>query len=88
MAWGRTKKLDDPIMQAVKINEEVGELCRELTRARLDTAEVEDAIGDILVTVLIESDILGFDPLLCLQKAYDEIKNRKGHTVNGTFIKD
>ena len=24
----------------------------------------------------------------CLQYAYDEIKNRKGKTINGTFVKD
>lgn len=86
--WGRNKKIDDPIMQCCKINEEVGELCSELTRARLNTKEVEDALGDILVTVIIEADILGYDAMECLSKAYEEIKERKGHTVNGSFVKD
>jgi len=30
----------------------------------------------------------GFTPEQCLQAAYNEIKDRKGVTVNGTFIKD
>jgi hypothetical protein len=31
---------------------------------------------------------MGLNPTDCLEAAYNEIKNRKGNTVNGVFIKD
>lgn len=86
--WGREKEIDDPIMQFAKMNEEVGELAHELTRMRFHNDEVEDALGDIFVTIIILADILGYDLHDCLAKAYAEIKNRKGHTDGGSFIKD
>lgn len=33
-------------------------------------------------------DLLGLDLVECCNLAWQEIKNRKGKTVNGTFIKD
>lgn len=88
VVWGRNKKIDDPIMQFAKMNEEVGELAHELTRMRFHNDEVEDALGDIFVTIIILADILGYDLHDCLAEAYAEIKNRKGHTDGGSFIKD
>lgn len=86
--WGRSKGLDDPKAQLNKVIEEVGEIAHEITRDYYESPELEDAIGDTLVTLLILSDILDFDPRDCLDKAYYVIKDRKGHTENGTFIKD
>ena len=92
--WGRDKKIVNPIMQFAKINEEVGELAHELVRGycgggdSVPSQETVDAIGDILVTVIIFADIIGVDPLEALQLSYDTIKGRKGHTENGSFIKD
>ena len=53
VVWGRNKKIDDPVMQFAKMNEEVGELAHELTRARFHNSAVEDALGDIFVTLII-----------------------------------
>lgn len=91
--WGEEKGLNDPVMQYAKINEEVGELAHELTRGKcggvnsVPSAETIDAIGDILVTVIIFAKIIGVEPDRCLALAYDTIKGRKGETVNGSFIK-
>jgi NTP pyrophosphatase (non-canonical NTP hydrolase) len=86
--WGRDKHLDDPVMQTCKAVEELGEFCHELTRNHINTVEIQDAIGDILVTIIVLSDILGYNPIACLNLAYNEIKDRKGHTERGTFIKE
>lgn len=86
--WGRAKGLDNAVMQYAKMNEEVGEIAHELTRGNLKTAEMKDALGDTAVTLIILADILGFDIVRCLELAYDEIKNRKGQTKDGSFVKE
>lgn len=92
--WGREKGLDDPKAQLNKVIEEVGEIAHEITRNRYDVNELEqpdelfDAIGDTLVTVIILADILNIDPISALSGAYEQIKDRKGATENGTFVKD
>jgi len=88
VAWGREKKLDDPKAQLNKVIEEIGEVAHEVTRERYKTDEMADGIGDTLVTIIILADIVGLDPMECLFMAYNTIKNRKGHTENGTFIKE
>ena len=91
--WGRNKGLDDPKAQLNKVIEEVGEIAHEISRNNYDLEALEqpdelvDAIGDALVTIIILADILNLDPIGCLAEAYDAIKNRKGKTVHGTFIK-
>ena len=93
--WGREKGIDNAALQFAKINEEVGELAHELVRGycggyggRVPSQETVDAIGDILVTVIIFADIIGVDPLEALQLSYDTIKGRKGVTKDGSFIKE
>lgn len=75
-------------MQYTKFQEEAGEIAHELTRGRKDTAEMKDALGDTFVTLIILADILGFDIIDCLLAAYEEIKDRKGTTINGSFVKE
>lgn len=86
--WGRSHDLHDPVMQYAKVNEEIGEIAHEITRGNLNSNELKDAIGGSTVTLIILSDILGFDYVDCLMKAYSEIKGRKGETKNGSFIKE
>ena len=86
--WGRDKELHDPIMQYAKLNEEVGEIAHELTRGNLRSVELIDAIGDTAVTLIILADILSTDLQYCLGQAWFEIKDRKGKTVDGSFVKD
>ena len=86
--WGREKGLNDAKAQLNKVIEEVGEVAHEVTRERYNTDEMADGIGDTLVTIIILADIVGLDPMECLSMAYNTIKDRKGHTDNGTFIKE
>lgn len=86
--WGDSHDLHDPVMQYAKMNEEVGEIGHELTRDNMISPEGKDAIGDTIVTIIIFSHQLGYDFLECLQSAFNEIKDRKGKTIKGTFIKN
>lgn len=79
-------KEENSFKQMIKVGEEVGELGGALLKK--DTDKIKDGIGDTLVTLIILSEQLDLDPVECLQTAYYEIKNRKGKTVGGTFIKD
>ena len=51
--------------------------------------EIMDAIGDIYVTIRGVSKVLDIPFVECVDKAYNEIKGRRG-TVSkgGTFMKD
>lgn len=86
--WFEEKGFDNPTMQFAKMTEESGEIAHELTRNHLNTAEMKDALGDTMVTLIGLCYILGYTPEECLQAAWDEIKDRKGKMVNGSFVKN
>lgn len=44
-------------------------------------------MGDIIVTLIILCEQLDIDPAECLEMAYEKIKDRKGKTIDGTFVK-
>ena len=80
-------KHSTPMAQAAKTIEEVGELVAALNSHDRDAAR--DAYGDILVTLLIGSDMLNLSLLECLEAAYDEIKDRRGKLNSaGVFVKE
>ena len=85
--WGRDKGLNDPKAQLNKVIEEVGEIAHEVSRNKYGK-EFRDAIGDTLVTLIILADIASARPMACLELAYKEIRDRKGKTENGTFVKN
>lgn len=86
--WAIERGLDtaDPAKQMLKLGEEYGELCQGLAKDMPD--QVEDSIGDMYVVLTILSLQLGLDIEDCVQKAYSEIKDRKGRLVNGVYIKE
>lgn len=43
---------------------------------------------DTLVTIIVLAHQLDLDVTECLGIAYEEIKNRKGKMINGTFVKE
>lgn len=71
--------------QAYKTLEECGELLHAI--GANDKNEIKDAIGDILVTILIQCEMQGLTLEECFMSAYNVIKNRNGKMFNGTFIK-
>jgi NTP pyrophosphatase (non-canonical NTP hydrolase) len=79
-------KRDNAPKQMLKVMEEVGELASAI--AKDNEEETIDAIGDVLVTIIILSAQLELSPWDCLESAYKEIANRKGKTVSGVFIKE
>lgn len=44
-------------------------------------------MGDVFVTLIILCKQLEIEPMECLELAYEKIKDRKGETRNGWFIK-
>tara|TARA_R110000851_G_scaffold158676_3_gene301746 strand:+ start:157 stop:507 length:351 start_codon:yes stop_codon:yes gene_type:complete len=50
--------------------------------------EIKDAIGDILVTLIIQAKMQGLTIEDCLESAYDVISKRTGKMVGGLFVKD
>ena len=86
--WFEKKGLKYPVMQMVKVQEEVGELARQISRNKLHDPETEDALGDILVTIIGMCHHLHYHPAHALALAYNEIKDRKGKVVEGSFVKD
>lgn len=49
--------------------------------------EMKLEMGDIIVTLIILCEQLDIDPTECLELAYEKIKDRKGKTIDGCFIK-
>ena len=90
------------IAQATKTAEEVQELLEACFAQSNDLSEyynskgklvntqdeLEDALGDILVTIIIGAKLQGVSLESCLEKAYNVIAKRTGKMVNGVFIKD
>ena len=88
--WGEARGIVQnatPMSQAIKTLEETTEMLDALNRHNI--AEAEDAIGDIVVTLIMVCAVLDVDLVSCLKGAYKEIKDRKGHlTKEGVFIKE
>lgn len=85
--WAKERGIDtaDPTKQMLKLYEEVGELSAGLAKSQPD--KIIDGIGDTFVVLTILAQQLGTDLPACVQAAYDEIKERKGQTINGVFVK-
>lgn len=86
--WAHERKLvnpDNAKNQALKTVEEMGELASALLKN--DREKIKDAIGDVEVCLTILKEQLEFAQNTPLIFAWDEIKDREGKTVNGTFIK-
>jgi|SRR5699024_136881 len=76
----------DPYKQVLKVVEETGEIAGAIARHNIDEAHVE--IGDGVVTLIILAMQLGMSIEDCLELAYEKIKDRKGKTINGIYVKE
>lgn len=87
--WGYQKGIlsnPDPMAQYSKTKEEVIELFEAICDE--DVYEVKDAIGDIVVTLIMQTHAWDLTLEECLQQAYDTISQRTGKMVDGVFVKD
>ena len=53
-----------------------------------DKPEIIDGIGDCVVVLTNLAELIDTPIEDCIAAAYEEIRNRKGKMVNGTFKKD
>jgi len=87
--WAEDKdilKPENAPKQMLKVLEEVGETAGALLKSNEE--EIKDGIGDSFVTLIILSKQLGLSPQECLEAAWNEIKDRRGKTQGGVFVKD
>lgn len=78
--------------QFMKFIEEVFEFKSEMdldhfVYGRVMNENTKLEMGDIFVTLIILCEDLEINPVLCLEMAYKKIKDRRGKTINGTFVK-
>lgn len=89
LAWAEQKGILErgtPIAQAGKTMEECTELMVAI--AMDDKHETIDALGDILVTIIIQAEMQGVSLTECLESAYNVISKRTGVMKDGQFHKD
>ena len=91
-----------PLAQARKTEEEVHELIEACvaqhggfetftnSKGKLVNTkeELKDALGDILVTIIIGAELQGLKLEDCLESAYNVISKRTGVMKDGQFVKD
>jgi len=89
LSWAEDKGiLDEGTIegQLDKLQEEFDELKAAIEMH--DREEIEDAIGDMQVVLIILADLMGMDAREALRGAYDVICTRKGKMVDGVFVKE
>ena len=98
LRWAKDKdllRIKNAPKQFMKFIEEVFEFKTEMdisvfggkvAKRFIENLKLE--MGDIFVTLIILCEQIGIDPEECLSMAYEKIKNRRGKTLHGTFIKE
>jgi NTP pyrophosphatase (non-canonical NTP hydrolase) len=87
--WAQNKGIlqkATPARQADKTLEEVEELRAAI--ADDNREEIADALGDILVTIIIQAKMQNMSLVECLEGAYNIIAKRTGKMMDGQFVKD
>ncbi len=88
--WGEARGIvqnSTAYAQATKTQEELNELFDAIQNG--NRAEMADAYGDILVTLVMGCACADLDLVECFKGAYEQIKDRKGYlTKEGIFVKE
>ena len=87
--WAESRGIfdsSDPKTQCLKFVSEAGELADNIAKG--DHYAAQDDLGDILVTLILLSEMIDTDLMVCLESAYETIRKRQGRMVNGVFVKD
>lgn len=85
-SWAEARGITSPQSQLLKFFEEGGELASALLKNKEE--EEKDAVGDVLVTLIIYCKLRNINLAECLSLAWEQIKNRTGKTQGGIFVKD
>ena len=85
--WATDRNLHnaDSKAQISKLTEEIGELASGVNKSNKEV--INDSIGDAYVVLTILAMQQKVDVRDCINIAYQEIKDRKGKLINGTFVK-
>lgn len=70
--------------QFVKLAEEMGELAGNIARGK----DCTDDIGDMIVVLTHIAALQSKTVEECIEHSYNDIKDRKGKFINGSFIKE
>ena len=70
--------------QFCKLIQEAGELSDNICKGK----DMSDDIGDMIVVLINIAERNNLTLEECLEKAWDDIKDRKGKMVDGIFIKE
>lgn len=88
--WGEARGIVQnatAMSQAIKTLEETTELLAAINKKNIE--ETKDAVGDIVVTLIMVCAVLDINLVDCLKGSYNEIKDRKGYlTKEGVFVKE
>ena len=97
--WAQEKEIDDYKnweKQFMKFQEEAFELYKEMVLhdERLKSKYVHTKLdmrlemGDVLVTLIVLAKQQDIELSECLSMAWNKIKDRRGKTINGQFVKE
>ena len=70
--------------QVLKLAQELGELSDSVCKGE----DIKDDIGDMLVVMINIAERNGVILSECLNKAWEDIKDRKGKMIDGVFVKE
>lgn len=70
--------------QTLKLLQELGELSDSVCKGK----DVRDDLGDMMVVIINIAERNGLTLRECLEKAWNDIKHRKGKMVDGIFVKE
>ena len=87
IGWHRDRNLIDGATdkdQYMQLIQECGELSDNICKGK----DIRDDIGDIIVVLINIAERNNLSIIDCLDKAWDDIKDRKGTMIDGVFIKE
>ncbi len=87
VGWHRDRNLIDGSTdkdQYLKLIQEAGELSDNICKGR----DISDDIGDMIVVLINIAERNGLSLATCMEKAWNDIKDRKGRMIDGIFVKE
>jgi NTP pyrophosphatase (non-canonical NTP hydrolase) len=85
--WHHDRNLiegSDDKSQFAKLIQEAGELSDNICKGK----DIADDVGDMIVVLINIAERNNLTIEQCLEKAWDDIKDRKGKMIDGVFVKE